>query len=755
MSVFRLFRKRVPVKLQMDATECGAASLAMILSYFGYETPVRECRARCGIGRDGVTADVLVRAARSYGLAVRALSFTDNDLTGLQLPAIAHWNFSHFVVIERCSPGRIDIVDPACGRVRLSQEEFDAAFTGVVLTFQPGPDFAERRELPAGSWRTYLAQLAQEAGVKGVLAQILIASLGLQVLGLALPLLTGFALDRIVPSRLDDTVTLLGVAMLAFVAAQGITTYLRSRLLLSVEARLDANLMPGFFQHLLSLPWAFFQRYRNGDLLMRLGNNVVIRDALASQSLAMMLDVTMVAIYLVALLLADLTLGAIVAAVALIQIIVSLATSAALRRLTDREVTALAESQSYATEALSAITSVKASGAEERLIDAWTTLFHRYRGAALERSELAARVESAISSLRLLAPVPLLWIGLHRVLESQLSVGTLVSISMFAAALLVPLGSLLSAGQRLRLAKIHLDRVLDVRQAEPEQRAGVGQRVTRLSGAIELRKVSFAYDGTSPPVLKNISLTVRPGEKIALVGRTGCGKTTLANLMLGLAAPKSGEILFDGADLRSLDLRSLRQQFGVVLQDSSLFSGSARQNIAFFDPSVSFGEVMRAAQLAHIHDDILAMPMAYETRLADGGTGLSGGQRQRLCVARALCRRPAVLLLDEATSHLDVTTERLLDSSLDTLHCTRIVIAHRMSTIRNSDKIVVLDRGEIIDTGTHDELRQRCAHYAALVSTQESEPDSADSHAARGISPEADAPTASAGFSPRAAATGM
>ena len=397
---------------------------------------------------------------------------------------------------------------------------------------------------------------------------------------------------------------------------------------------------------------------------------------------------------------------------------ISLAAAGALRRRTDREVNALAASHSYASEALNAITSVKASGVEDRLITAWSGLFHRYRNAALERSEFSAAVDSMIAGLRLLAPVPLLWFGLHRVLESTMSAGTLVSMNMFAAALLVPLTSLLSAAQRIRLAKVHLDRVIEINSSEPEQQPGAGVPAPKLSGRIELRDVAYGYDLRSASVVRKINLAIEPGQKVALVGRTGCGKTTLAQLMLGLVNPTHGDIYFDGVNLRDLDRRSLRQQFGVVLQDAGLFSGSVRQNIAFFDPAVSFPDVLRAAQLAQIHDDIIAMPMAYETRLADGGAGLSGGQRQRLCVARALARRPAILLLDEATSHLDVATEKLLDEALDSLDCTRIVIAHRMSTIRNADQIVVLDDGRIVDCGTHDELVARCSQYAALVQSQ-------------------------------------
>ena len=305
----RWLRRRVPVQLQMDATECGAACLAMILGYFGHETSVRDCRIRCGIGRDGVTADVLVRTARSYGLVARAISAQGTDLSDVRLPAIVHWNFSHFVILERWQRDHVEIVDPASGRLRMTAAEFEVGFTGVVMMFEPGPEFVSRSDLGAAPWRRYLRELIAQSGVTRTLYQLLIASLALQVLGLAVPLLTGFALDRVLPGGLHDAATALGLAMLAFVAAQVGTIYLRSRLLLFLEAKLDASMMPHFFRHLLSLPCEFFLRHRNGDLLMRLGNNAVIRDALAHQSLSIALDGAMVVIYLGALLIADVSLA--------------------------------------------------------------------------------------------------------------------------------------------------------------------------------------------------------------------------------------------------------------------------------------------------------------------------------------------------------------------------------------------------------------------------------------------------------------
>lgn len=707
--------RRVPVWLQMDETECGAACLAMVLAFHGHHTTVRECRERCGIGRDGTTADVLLRTARGYGLDVRAVSLPRADLQGVRMPAIVHWNFSHFIVVERWSSRAIEVVDPECGRRRLSPSEFDAAFTGVVLMLTPGSAFVRTRSGRPAGWTTHLRRMTHDAGIGALLGQLLFVSGVLQVLGLGLPLLTQLALDRVLPGQHAGAATLVGAAMLCFVLAQISAGWLRSRLLVFAEARLDLTMMPAFLRHLLSLPVQFFQRHRSGDLLMRLGNHVVIRDALAHHMLAVVLDGAMLITYGAVLFLIERSVAVAVLALAALQVVVHVLVSARLRRLTDLEVAALAQSQSYATEALNAIVTVKASAGEQRLMAGWSALFHRYRQAARERSRLSAVVDDTSLGLRLLAPVVLLWIGLDRVLAGTLTAGNLIASNMIAASFLMPLTSLLAATQRFQLAKVHLERIADVSSASAEQAAQDGLPAHRAGGRIEVRGVTFRYDEHSPAVLRDVDLTIEPGQKVALVGRSGGGKTTLAHLLLALHPVTSGEIRYDGVPLDRLDRYTLRRQFGVVLQDTSLFNGSVRENIALFDTGVTLTDVMRAAQVAQVHDDIMAMPMGYETRLADGGGGLSGGQRQRICIARALVRAPSILLLDEATSHLDTATERSLDEALDRVRCTRIVIAHRLSTIVNADRIVAIDGGRIVDSGTHAELLDRCPLYAGLV----------------------------------------
>jgi len=312
----------------------------------------------------------------------------------------------------------------------------------------------------------------------------------------------------------------------------------------------------------------------------------------------------------------------------------------------------------------------------------------------------------------------LLWIGAYKVLNGTMSLGTMLALNTLAASVMAPLASLIANGQRLQLVGSHLERIADVLQADPEQDTQKVRRAGRQTGSIELQNVSFRYNAKAPLVLKNISIKIEPGQKIALVGRTGSGKSTLARLLLGFHPPTSGTILYDGVPLEEMNYRSLRRQFGAVLQDPQLFSGSIRQNISFNDPAVPLDKIVEAARLAHIHDDIMAMPMNYEAIIAEGSSTLAGGQCQRLSIARALAHEPAILLLDEATSHLDVLTEQLVEENLSSLPCTRIVIAHRLSTIRNADVILVLNEGEIVERGTHAELIERRNYYANLIHAQ-------------------------------------
>ncbi len=704
---------KIPFVAQLTATDCGAACLTMVLAMHGKEVRLDDVRDVLGSGRDGVTAHTILGGARWYGLRGRGVKVLPEDFDCLPAGSILHWEFNHFVVFERLTRDGIVVVDPALGRRSIPLAQLRKSFTGIALVLEPSETF-DRATLPATKTQRYKKWLFS---VRGYWPRILTMTLLLQMLGLATPVLTGAIVDRVVPRGDQHLLLVLVVGIVSLLCFQFLSVFLRSQFLLELRMLVDVKMSLGFVEHLVSLPYAFFQRRSAGDLMTRLNSNGQIREILTSGALTGALDGMLVCLYLCVLFFMDVRMGALTVAFAAVQVASFTFASSRIREQMTQELAAQSKLQSYQIEMLAGMETLKMMGAEMRAVDRWSDQFFDVLNASLARGRLSSRFEALNSTVKLGGPLLVMCAGAAMVLEGSLSLGAMLTLNALAMGFLGPLSNLVASGMQLQLLGSYMHRLEDVLDAPPE-RATPGQRVSRLDGRITLERVSFRYGPLAPLVVDDVSVQIEPGQSVAIVGKSGSGKSTVASLLAGLYEPTSGRILYDGQDLTTLDPTSLRRHLGVVTQKPYLFGGSMRDNIALADPTLGLEEVVLAARKAKINRDIVDMPMQYDTVLLDGGASLSGGQRQRLALARALATSPAILLLDEATSALDTITETRVQKELEALSCTRIVIAHRLCTVAAADVILVMDQGRIVQRGTHSQLLLQGGIYAELAAAQ-------------------------------------
>ncbi|MEM1181468.1 MAG: peptidase domain-containing ABC transporter [Acidobacteriota bacterium] len=707
--------RSIPHQAQTSMVDCGAACLTMVLGFWRKRLPLQDVRDAVG-GAQGAAGMHLLAAGRHFGLKSLGVKVPEIDgLADLPRASILHWRFNHFVVLDRLTRHGADILDPAFGRRRVSRDELSRSFTGVAMVFEPDDHFVAEQQRPPGVTR-YLGPMVAQAGHLG---RIVTMSVLLQALALALPLLTAAVVDRVVPQTDRTLLWALTFGVIALTAYRFACALLRARLLLRLRTELDATLTTSFLQHLVNLPYTFFTQRAGGDLILRVSSNTTIRETLTSSMLSALLDGGLVSVYLIVLFWTDVHLGFLVLALGLLRTGVFLLTRRRYRELAAESLQVQSVSRSSLVEILAGIETLKAAGAQNRAVERWADDFSDELDVTVAQGNLQAWVDTALQSLSVLSPLIVLLVGAGRVLDGELTLGAMLAAGALAAGFLEPLSTLVTRAFELQHLAGTLERLNEVFDTPLESSPGALAPPVPLSGSLEVRDLSFRYDSSAPLAVDSVSLTVEPGGLVAIVGRSGSGKSTLGALLFGLYPPSDGSILYDGLDLAELDLDKVRAQLGIVTQRAYLFGHSIRANIALNSPDAALEQIVDAARKAQIHDDIMALPMGYETVLADGGATLSGGQRQRLAIARAILPRPRLLLLDEATSALDTVTEDLVHAELQRLRCTRIVIAHRLSTVADSDEILVMERGRLVERGDHATLLALGGHYAELVASDE------------------------------------
>jgi HlyB family type I secretion system ABC transporter len=720
-----LFRKRgkrirkIDHIAQIDEMDCGAASLGMICRHFGRKVSLARIRQLCHTATDGTSLKALTRAATELGLAARALKVSLRNLPMMPLPAIVHWEGNHWIVLHDVDEGFARVADPALGLRKIPRREFEAKWTGYAALF----DYTIAFEQAPESKPTLAWVLPFLARFKVILLQVLGLAVAVAFLQLLFPVFTQMVVDKVI---VENDIGLLKTILLGMFAALvfvQLASLAQEYLIAFAAVRLDTAILDFLSRKLLSLPMTYFTSRRTGDIQRRLDGARQVRQFAVQQGVGALLGLIFLvgALILMGMYSPLLTLAFLATTPLYVGLMIF--SVKVLRPLFQGVEESQGKYSSHQIDAIKGIEAVKAASAESAFRDAMLNEFLSVSQKLFKESFIVMSYESVLQSIGLLSTAIFLWVGATQVIHGHLSVGGFVAFSSLTAMAYAGILRTLGVWDNMQLASVLLNRLNDVFEQEPEQGHDRSRLVPvhSLEGRVELRGVSFKYGGPeSPDILKNITLDLAPARMVALVGRSGCGKTTLIKLIAGLLEPTEGTILFDNVDLKTLNYRDVRRHIGMVLQENHMFNETIARNIAFGDPEPDLDRVLAAAQAAAAHEFIMRLPLGYETKIGESGLSLSGGQKQRIAIARAIYNNPPVLIFDEATSALDTESERAIQDNLGRLLAgrTTIVIAHRLSTIREAHAIVVLEKGSVAEVGTHDDLMAQRGLYYYLASQQ-------------------------------------
>ena len=711
---------KVPVVMQMEALECGAASLAMILAYYDKWIPLEQVRSDCGVSRDGSNAANVLRAARSYGMIAKGYRYEPEELKKYgKFPCIVHWNFNHFVVLNGFKKDKAVLNDPAKGNYTVSMKVFDESFTGICLMFEPGDNFE-----PSGKPKSMMSFARERMkGSAVAVAFVILTSIISNLIGIINPAFSRIFLDRLLTGVNPEWFMPFIMALALIGIIQLVVSWISAVYSLKINGKMDAVGNTTFMWKVLRMPMEFFSQRMAGDICQRQSSNSNIAKTLVSTFAPLLLNTIMMIFYLVVMLRYSLVLTLIGLISIVVNFFVSRIISAKRVNITRVQMRDAGKLAGTTVAGIEMIETIKAAGAENGFFEKWAGYQASVNTAQVKYARLNQYLGLIPSAVSGITNIAVLMLGVYLVIQGEFTIGMVMAFQGFLSSFQAPAMTLISSGQTMQEMRTEMERIedvmkypTDVEYAEDEK--DDGREYSKLSGNIELKNITFGYSKLAKPLISDFNLTLKPGQRIALVGGSGSGKSTIAKLISGLYKPWSGEILFDGKPMSEIDREVFTGSLAVVDQDIILFEDTIANNIKMWDKSIEDFEMIMAARDAQIHEDIMQRENGYQYKITEGGKDFSGGQRQRLEIARVLAQDPTIVILDEATSALDAKTEYEVVKAIKDRGITCIVVAHRLSTIRDCDEIIVLDYGEVKERGTHEELMKQGGLYTKLVTSE-------------------------------------